>query len=361
MPPVALAPLQFIAAADPNQVIVFFVIIGVLVLVGIITGLRSSRGNFKTSGTSRFAFRREAKHAGLDRIQTRMMERGIKAEKIQNPISTLSSQVLLNRVLRNLIDEVRASQRPDNAKEAMVAEILKIKQILADPRKNSKGPSSRMILQGQAVKLYTAHRKPVDTFVTANLSSHLAVEMPVGEDNVPFKFAKGEKARIRIVKENGRVYRFDTKIEESAEIEGIAVLLLDHVKQMQEIQLRHSPRKSMDRPTYFQKVEIVTEGTGKKTVRRAVVQANKRHLGQILDISAGGCAIHGRNSLPVQSLIKIAFDIGPGKTIVAYGKVLSVRSESGYSSVMHIAFTRVSSANLNQIQSFVYGLSGPDK
>jgi c-di-GMP-binding flagellar brake protein YcgR len=91
-----------------------------------------------------------------------------------------------------------------------------------------------------------------------------------------------------------------------------------------------------------------------------MVQASRRLLGHLLDISAGGCSISSLTPLPAGSLCKVEFEIRRQNRIVVFGKVMRLRGQqSERGGVMHLMFTSVSSQHLNQIYSFVYDYAPP--
>ena len=358
---ILLLPNQFIAAADTQQIyIVVGFLVGLIFFFAIGSRVSTPSSTTGSGKVSLGSFRRQAKQAGLEKSQIKILEKAAKNQNIANPAKLLTHGGLLNKVIKNLIEEVKNSPYDDKQKELLISEFFAIKRTISDKQRISKGPSSTIINQGQIVTLYTKNNPPFETQITGNMESRLAVELPKTSQGLPVRFKPGEPVKIRFLRDTGKVFRFTTKILEITHVEKIDVLLLDHVKEMEQIQLRKYRRKEFNKPAYFQKVEIVTEGTGKKAVRKAVVQKNRRFLGQIEDISAGGCALFSKTLLQKGNLIKISFDIQKGETINVFGKILHARPGKPYGGVMHVAFTRVSKKHLNQIQSFVYEIAGPE-
>jgi len=90
------------------------------------------------------------------------------------------------------------------------------------------------------------------------------------------------------------------------------------------------------------------------------VNKNRRIFGRFEDLSAGGCAIRTQAPLTAGSILKVDFEGADGTPISAYGRVRGVERSRIKGRIMHIMFTRVSRKNLNQIQSYVYGLIEAD-
>jgi hypothetical protein len=131
-----------------------------------------------------------------------------------------------------------------------------------------------------------------------------------------------------------------------------------HAKTLRRAQQRRFRRSSLNRPCFFYPIQIVTVG-GRRTERRAVVQEHMRLLGNLLDISAGGCSINSLYPLKPGSLCKIEFELGRKQHISVFGKVQRVRRESTRVGIMHVMFTKMSTAYLNQIYLYVYDFAPP--
>ena len=98
---------------------------------------------------------------------------------------------------------------------------------------------------------------------------------------------------------------------------------------------------------------------GKRNERRAVVQEHMRLLGNLLDISAGGCSITSLYPLKPGSLCKIEFELGRRQHLSVFGKIKRVRRQSRRGGIMHVMFTKMSTAFLNQIYLYVYDYAPP--
>ena len=99
----------------------------------------------------------------------------------------------------------------------------------------------------------------------------------------------------------------------------------------------------------------MTIGKGKNRQKKAVLADAKGRLGNILEISAGGCSIKSGNSLQKGELIKINLDLEQNKMGIL-GKIVNTRREGIGTTIMHIQFTTISRANMNSIHTYVYGI-----
>jgi hypothetical protein len=103
-------------------------------------------------------------------------------------------------------------------------------------------------------------------------------------------------------------------------------------------------------------VTVITVGRGRKAKKQAFVNKNRRIFGRFEDLSAGGCAIRTQVPLSAGNILKVDFEGADGAPVSVFGKVRGVDRSRARGRLMHIMFTRVSRKNLNQIQSYVYGL-----
>ena len=186
----------------------------------------------------------------------------------------------------------------------------------------------------------------------------LALEAPRGRDGTVQRWPRGTRIRVTFWRDADAGYSFDTKVLGYDTLKGNLGLLVHHAKTLRRAQQRRFRRSSLNRPCFFYPVHIVTM-EGRRTERRAVVQQHMRLLGNLLDISAGGCSISSLYPLKPGSLCKIEFELGRKQHISVFGKVRRVRKESPQAGIMHVMFTKLSTAFLNQIYLYVYDYSPP--
>jgi hypothetical protein len=136
-------------------------------------------------------------------------------------------------------------------------------------------------------------------------------------------------------------------------------VLVHHAKTLKREQQRKYRRSPIHRPCFFFPVLIVDSGPGRRAGKKAVVQATRRYIGNLVDISAGGCSVNSVYPLKPGSLCKIEFELARRQRITVFGKVKSVRKTGFRGGVMHIMFTKLSSHYLNQIYLYVYEFTPP--
>jgi hypothetical protein len=132
-----------------------------------------------------------------------------------------------------------------------------------------------------------------------------------------------------------------------------------HAKTLRREQQRRYRRSPIHRPCFFYPVMVVESGRGRRGQRRAVVQTARRLVGNLADISAGGCSVNTLYPLKAGSLCKIEFELNRRQRLSVFGKVRTVRKSGLRGGMMHVMFTRLSTSFLNQIYLYVYDYTPP--
>jgi c-di-GMP-binding flagellar brake protein YcgR len=184
----------------------------------------------------------------------------------------------------------------------------------------------------------------------------LGVEVPPERRTGGLTWRKGTPLQLSVVTDNERLYTFRTKVIGYNTARGASIMFVEHANNIKQTQKRRSPRREYDHPCYFYPVTVISVGRGRKARKQAFVNKGRRIYGRFEDLSAGGCAIRTQVPLTVGSILKVDFETVDGTPISVFGKVRHVDRVRARGRLMHIMFTRVSRKNLNQIQSYVYGL-----
>jgi hypothetical protein len=352
----ALLQVSFIGQGDANAAITAVAIVLGLVLAlavaGSVTGAR--RRTRSSARYTRMAFRREAAAHGLSRTHVEALEALVSATRLGQPMLLFTSSGLLDETLRKGIYSLRMNaQIPDAEKQRRLSVLLQVRQLIdKNSRRRGGVASTAMLGQGQELTLTFPDGSSVQSRVTHNLRRLLACEVPPEVDRN--RWRKGTPLRAMLWKHGDSGYGFQTKIMAYDSIGGRPVFLLQHTRTMRRSQRRAHKRRAIGRNCFFYPVMILETGHGKSARREAVVQQSFRHLGILQDISAGGCAIASQAPLARAKLLRVDFELGNRRRIVAYGKVQRVGEPDGGRSTMHVMFTRLSSLHLNEILSFVY-------
>lgn len=353
--------IQFFSEPDPAQTRITLIVFGILILVGIVAAVLNSRrgggsgggGGGRTGGVNR-----QAKKMGLDPDQRRALRDLSRALSLQSPARLLSNPAYLNHALKRRIDQLDLADMPDAERERQKSLLFTVKRSVQNATTNVKVlPSSRHVRVGQAVHIRTADGTEHESMVASNVHNGLGLEIVAGRRSSRMSFPKGTQLMVSFVDDANRLYSYRSRVIGYNNARGASVMFVEHGSNIRETQQRKSPRREYDRPCYFYPVTVLTTGRGRKQKTQAFVNKNRRIFGRFEDLSAGGCAIRTQVPLPKGDILKIDFENADGTPISVYGMVRAVERQRARGRLMHIKFTRVSRKNLNQIQSYVYGLT----
>ncbi|MCF7927982.1 MAG: PilZ domain-containing protein [Spirochaetales bacterium] len=358
--------MDFFPEENPVNNFVVLGVFGGIVLAMILAYIVSSKKN-RGNGTSpaktrkyrKGAFRRQAQAAGLNQNHIKLLESTIKKYDLRDPMRLLQGGSSLNRIVQQSVQELDQSQIEESKKENLKYLFFQIKQIIDRNAAHGKGGynSSRQLRLGQEVLLRSESGDDYPSLVTSNLKDLLAVQAPENEHGTEVRWRKGTKVQIFFWRGNTERYSFTTKVLGYNSIQGVLSLFVQHSKTIKSAKQRRFPRKEIDKPCYFYPITIVETGKGRHKKREATVEKNRRHLGSLQDVSAGGCSIRTTTPLKPGRLIRLDFDIERRKTLTVYGKILKVRRFPSRGGIMHIMFTRSAKKNINKINEYVYGIT----
>jgi c-di-GMP-binding flagellar brake protein YcgR len=357
----------FLPAANNRNTATSLVIAGAVVLLLIVGGVIVSRrrrylGPEARRKYSRQVFYKMARNLGLSKIHIDYLEYLVRVCKVQQPFLVFSNPGLLDDLLRKGIYSLQqnAALKAED-RERRMAHLFQIKQIIERNAKRAVGISSTSFLRiGQGLTITPEGGPQYQCRVMSNLRELLAVSAPLSESGIPVRWSRGTKVRLSFWREGDAGYSFESKVVAHDTIKGVPCILIPHSRSLRRAQQRKYRRSTLNRPCFFYPVHIMEQQEGRSAERRAMVQTNRRLLGHLLDISAGGCSVSSLAPLPAGSLCKLEFEIRRPNRIVVFGKVKRTRGlKSQHGGVMHVMFTTLSSQHLNQIYTFVYGYSPP--
>ena len=351
--------IQFFSQPDPAQTRITLIVFGALIVIGVIAALINNRaGGAGGRRTRTGGVTRQAKKMGLGAEQIRALKELVRSLGLQNPSRLLTNSAYLSHALRRRIEQLDIADLPEAERERQKSMLFSVKRAIENATTNVRVlPSSRHITVGQPVTIRTAEGEQRESTVASNVHNGLGLAVPPGRRGARSNYAKGTPLQVSFVDDSNRLYSFRTRVIGYNNARGASVMFADHASNIRQTQKRRSPRREYDRPCYFYPVTVLTTGRGRKQKTQAFVNKNRRIFGRFEDLSAGGCAIRTQVPLPKGDILKIDFENADGTPVSVYGMVRAVERQRARGRLMHIKFTRVSRKHLNQIQSYVYGLT----
>ncbi len=356
---------QFLARPNARSIWIFVglaAVFVVLLVVGGILGARRNRARASENGRrySRGAFRRAARDVGLQKQHVEALEELLRVTRVKQPFMVFSSPGLLDDLLRRGVYSLEANTAlTEEQRERRKGTFFQIKQIIErNARRGGVIKSTTALKPGQMLAVRLQESGPqYRTRVVSNMRDMMAVAAPENESGQRVRWPKGTRLKVNLWRDTDAGYAFDTKVLAYDTIRGTPCLLLQHSKTVKREQLRRYRRTTIHRSCFFYPIRITSVPEKGRMVRKAMVLNNRRHLGNLIDISAGGCSLGTLNALEPGSLCKLEFEMSRRDRITVFGKVRRTRRTQERGAVMHVMFTKLSARHLNQIYSYVYDLN----
>lgn len=306
---------------------------------------------------AKMKFKRAAHEKGLAGMEAEALL--FLAAKYQLPLPErlLNDLDFLSTYAERMHIRVRRSSEPNTAAETYLHNIYGAVRKLQTKYNNQQQSmsSTREFGTGMVVRLRIEKGQILQSIITNNTDSAFAVKTPRDKTGNQVRLRKGSQIYVQAVGDEGRLYQFSTTVVGYETMRGISSMFLNHASKMKMVSKRMAPRRYYDKSAYYYPIIVQEEKHGKEIKKRARVLSEKRYIGKIEDISAGGCCIRCRIPLKQDLLLKAEFDTPTGEHLQVYGKVVAVRQSRTGGSRMHIQFTRLSRHHLNTIDAFVLG------
>ena len=357
---------KFLASPDKRSILIFLAIAAVFAGIILLGGAFSRRRTRHLDPEQRrkygrYVFHRMARNIGLQRHHIEILEYLIRVCNVRQPFLLFSSSGLLDDVLKKGIYALHQNSRlKEEERERRLTYLFQIKQIIERNAHGAAGVRSTIMLRpGQSVTITAESGRQYPSKVMSSMKDVVAIGAAADDAGNYIRWSRGTRLKVNFWRQSDAGYAFESKVLGYETIKGTLCLLLHHAKTLRREQQRRYRRSPIHRPCFFYPVLIVQSGAGRRAQRKAVVQTTRRFLGNLVDISAGGCSINSIYPLRTGSLSKIEFELARRQRITVFGKVKRVRKSGLRGGVMHIMFTKLSSRYLNQIYLYVYDYSPP--
>ena len=150
----------------------------------------------------------------------------------------------------------------------------------------------------------------------------------------------------------GIAYRIDTRLIRYQYRAGKTELVVMHSKDVHFSQKRKYRRKDVQLKIVFQ---ALTVGENEKTGKKVFTVNERKYLGDIINISAGGCRLCVKKPIRAGQYMQISSILSTGKTISASAIIMNSKKNlygSGY--ILNTRFVRMDKMSQNAIFEFIY-------
>jgi hypothetical protein len=326
------------------------------------SGRRSSSSGISSSSkpssqrAGRKKFRKYSKNLELNQLQIKLLEDMAKRYKVPSPLNFFTNTKIFNTTLKKAINDFENGSYAPQVRESYKMALFGVKQKLDRYSGTKKSfNTTRQLKTGLSITLVSDSKVRYQSHVVANLKDAVCISIPLQSDGSYIRWKKWQQLDATFWEKGDKGFSFKTKVMGYSNIKNETCIMLQHTNSLSQSQQRRFPRKELGKHCYFFKINIMKVGRGKNRQKKAVLADSKGRLGNILEISAGGCSIKSGNSLQKGELIKINLDMN-GKKMGILGKIVNIGREGPGTSTMHIQFTTISCSNLNSINTFIYGI-----
>ncbi|MDR0502321.1 MAG: PilZ domain-containing protein [Treponema sp.] len=342
------------SGSSPKEFLVFFIVFGALIALGIIiSAARKGKSGKKGTGSegglggffSTLALHRLGRNIGLNREQIKMLDFVFKTDGVTDPEKSINTTSLLDRHFRRAFRVIEQSSNTDEEAQNRLSLLFSTRNVLENTV--SGGMTSTRQIKDDTNIILNAGKEKYNTSVITAKTDHLTLECPLNAFGSPVKMSRGDRISALLFNKSNKGFSFETKVSGYSTYQGLATLLLAHSNHLKFLSQRRFRRRQMVIACNLFLVYV--EGSGKK--QRLIVD-KRRLTGNIADISVGGCSIRISAPIQVGARLKIEFKQG-ASNVAALGQVLR-SNRSGAVTVIHIRFLKVSRKSMNIINAFVY-------
>jgi len=361
-----LLQVSYLKESDPTMAIIMLAALGVFVAFTIImnvakhgiggTGFSSGKGGRKAPARfSGWALKRTASKFGLDAAQTSLLDRIFRKAQVTDPETTMSNPEVVDRHFKRAFKEIEASAETEAESEEQKSILFSIRgAVEAAQNTQTKVVSTRRLPDGLAAVLIGGKGENYPVRVLSAKGEQLMVETPKNSVGTPIKFSRGAKVTLSFYSKSSQGYRFESRVQGTEATAKGPALALAHSDRVTSLPNRRHKRKETHISCYFSLVQIIQRQQGRKIVKETMVD-ERRAMGTIVDISAGGCAIKSAAAFRTGEYLKVEFDDSQDRPMAAFGRIVRTNKTGTVGGVMHIQFLKTTRKALNAINATVYG------
>lgn len=363
-----LLQISYLKESDPTLAIVLLVVIGAFIVFTVIMnvakngiapmGGRASPGAKRKrlpARFSRWALKRAAGKFGLDSAQTALLDRVFRKAQVTDPEGTMANPEALDRHFKHAFRDIEASAETEAESEEDKALLFSVRATLESAlNSQTKVISTRKLPDGLAAVLIGGQGENYPVRVISAKGEQLLVEAPKNSVGTPVRFPRGAKVTLSFYSKSSQGYRFETRVQGNETTPKGVALALTHSDRVATLPNRRHKRVETHISCYFSLVQVLQRQQGRKIVKETMVD-ERRAMGTIVDISAGGCAIKSAAAFRTGEYLKVEFDDPQGRALAAFGRIVRTNKTGTVGGVMHIQFLKAPRKTLNAINATVYG------
>jgi c-di-GMP-binding flagellar brake protein YcgR len=351
--------------SDPRAAIGVLIALGILVVV--LSGMNIAKNglHFSTGGGggggakaprrfSKGLLRRVGASYGLNGDQIAVLEDIFRKNGVMDVESTLANSSNLDRYLKKAYREIEKTAETEEAAEENKYFLFSIRNTIESAHSNNATISStRKLADNMAATITTPKNETYPVKIISAKGDNLVVEAPRSAVGTPLRFPRGSKITLSFYSKSSQGYRFETRVQGILDTPRGPALQLAHSDKVASLPNRRYKRKETHLSCFFSLVRIEERSVGRKIEKHTIVD-DRRSLGTIMDISAGGCSIKSAAALSAGLYLKIEFDDAHDRTLAVLGRVVRTNKTGAMGGIMHVQFVKIPRRTLNGINALVF-------
>ncbi|PKL07836.1 MAG: hypothetical protein CVV51_12045 [Spirochaetae bacterium HGW-Spirochaetae-7] len=358
---VLLAQLNFWKKDDPKEDMLFFVIVGSIILASIIwslvkaalSGKGISFGSGESKGFSRSAFRRKAEDYGFSEGEAEFLEFYARKLGATSPQAVFGNKSQLDSFMKNTFKYIEQHAETETLAEEQKHQLFAIREALgARVSSGAAVRSTRQLKARTPLSIVTSKEAHYSTVLVVNEPKALYLEPALDAFGSPIRFGFGTKLMLYFYSGNHVGYSFQTRSRGMSDIDGKRFLTVSHSDRIKPLPARRHQRSEVRISGRFYLMHVHAAKDKGKVVKTVQIE-RAAVAGIIIDLSGGGLSMQTMSPASPGEFVKVEFDLGIGPRM-AYASVVRV-SKTRNGSLMHMKFVRASRKTVNEIRSVVYG------
>jgi len=342
------------------QAILFLIGVALVVAALIVVSVLKNRGNLsalndgrvtlkrRRKGFSSFTLHRIANDMGLDRDKAKMLEFVLRNDNVTDPVKSLDSPDLMDRHFKRAYRLIEQTSISEGELNNRLSVLFATRNIIENYTDAVTVTSTRQIYDNTPAMVIQGDQNYPTKVISAQ-GETLIVDHPVNNKGTPLKVAKGSKVNIAFFTKSSKGFSVTSRVIGSMETMNRRILKLAHSNKIKKLSNRRFRRRQTIISSSFYLVNVDTT----LGIKKRLLVDKRKFVGNIMDISAGGCSIKTGSPIKAGQKLKIEFFHEDNFSVAALGEVLRT-NRTGFNTVMHIKFLKIPRKSLNFINAMVY-------
>ena len=343
-----------------NILFIFSLIIMFLLVINLIFGK-----NIKNNSSRKINPKKATKVSDINKIsniynltleQKKLLINICKKKTIPNLEVNFHSENFCNNFFMTQYYDIRknANNLSEDEIENQISVLFALRQKIENAKKQLSNLSSSIAIpEGHTLFLYNNEKEVFYAEILKNTKENIYISIPKSSLGVTIELEPLSKITFYYQTTSGTAYIFESRVVRYENQEEKNILVITHSNNLRCYQRRQYKRIDINKTCTFSAVKTTSLANG-KDVNIKYEPLEKKHLGKLLEISAGGCSISTNLNIKEKQYIFIEFELDDKSKDTVVGLIVDTETTVGNSYVLHIVFVNINKKTRNKIFSKVY-------